>query len=178
MSRIPLSFGYFDQNRTNWYATNFIGLMDDFRVYDIALSQTEINQFHGMVPEMCSCSGDLNRSSNRRNSLVRVPYLTRGGKPFPASEINSSHFTVNNGSIIPESIQSDDNYLVFSHELVEENRGSAIIFHPNVFTDGYGQPNVVSSSSTSKKLFRATTRSDLLDAWWSFNRDSLWYQSG
>ena len=47
MSRIPLSFGYFDENRTNWYATNFVGLMDDFRVYNIALSQSEIDQLYG-----------------------------------------------------------------------------------------------------------------------------------
>ena len=36
MSRTPLSFGYFDQNRSGWNALNFVGLMDDFRVYDIA----------------------------------------------------------------------------------------------------------------------------------------------
>ena len=57
-------------------------------------------------------------------------------------------------------------------KLGEENRGSSIIFHPDVFTDGYGQPNV-SNFATSKKLYRAITRPDDIDAWWSFNRDSL-----
>ena len=59
----------------------------------------------------------------------------------------------------------------FSFELLEENKQSSVIFHPNVFEDGYGQPNV-SGFANSKKLFRATTRSDLLDAWWSFDRDT------
>ena len=53
MSRIPLSFGYFDQNRTNWYATNFVGLMDDFRVYNIALTQSEIDQLYGNGSRRC-----------------------------------------------------------------------------------------------------------------------------
>ena len=47
MSRTPLSFGYFDQNRSGWNALNFVGLMDDFRVYDIALTQSEIDQLYG-----------------------------------------------------------------------------------------------------------------------------------
>ena len=74
--------------------------------------------------------------------------------------------------MVSNSVSTDDNITwFFSYELVEENRGASIIFKPNVFTDGYGQPNV-SSSASSKKLYRATTRSDLLDAWWSFDRDS------
>ena len=31
----------------------------------------------------------------------------------------------------------------------------------------------MSNFATSKKLYRAITRSDDIDAWWSFNRDSL-----
>ena len=173
-SRIPLSFGYFDQNRSGWYANNFVGLMDDFRVYDIALTQPEIDQLYGngsgdvaIVP-IISTSPVIEGTSGE-GSLS----FTRGGNPFPASSIDSSHFTVTNGSIVPESIYSDDNYTwFFTYELIEENKGSSIIFHPNVFTDGYGQPNV-SNSVSSKKLFRSTTRPDDLDAWWSFNRDSL-----
>ena len=174
MSRIPLSFGYFDVNRTNWYATNFVGLMDDFRVYNIALSQSEIDQLYGngagdvsIVPNL---SVDPVIEGIRGNGKLT---FTRGGKPFPAHDLNASHFTVTNGEMITDSVYTDDNLTwFFAYKLGEENRGSSIIFHPDVFTDGYGQPNV-SNFATSKKLYRAITRPDDIDAWWSFNRDSL-----
>ena len=174
MSRIPLSFGYFDQNRSGWYATNFVGLMDDFRVYDIALSQSEIDQLYGNgagdVSILPSLSVDPIVEGTRGNGKLT---FTRGGKPFPAHDLNASHFTVTNGEMITDSVYTDDNLTwFFAYELGEENRGSSIIFHPNVFIDGYGQPNV-SNFATSKKLYRAITRSDDIDAWWSFNRDSL-----
>ena len=101
MSRIPLSFGYFDVNRTNWYATNFVGLMDDFRVYNIALSQSEIDQLYGngagdvsIVPNL---SVDPVIEGIRGNGKLT---FTRGGKPFPAHDLNASHFTVTNGEMI------------------------------------------------------------------------------
>ncbi|HAF57960.1 MAG TPA: hypothetical protein DCL00_00045, partial [Opitutae bacterium] len=99
--------------------------------------------------------------------------FTRGGKPFPAPDLNASHFTVTNGQLVADSVYTDDNFTwYFAYELLEENRASSIIFHPYVFTDGYGQPNV-SNYNKSKKLYRAITRSDDIEAWWSFNRDSL-----
>ena len=52
MSRTPLSFGYFDQNRTNWYATNFVGLMDDFRSTTLPLANPKSLNFMGMVQVM------------------------------------------------------------------------------------------------------------------------------
>ena len=62
--------------------------------------------------------------------------------------------------MITDSVYTDDNLTwFFAYKLGEENRGSSIIFHPDVFTDGYGQPNV-SNFATSKKLYRAITRPD------------------
>ena len=54
----------------------------------------------------------------------------------------------------------------------EENKESFISFNSNVFADGYGQQNV-DAYATSTKLYRAVTRSESLQDWWSFDRDSL-----
>ena len=70
--------------------TNFIGLMDDFRVYDIALSQTEINQLYGNGSGDVALVPVISTDPVMKELLVRVLSFTRGGKPFPASEINSS----------------------------------------------------------------------------------------
>ena len=106
--------------------------MDDFRVYDIALSQSEIDQLYGNgagdVSILPSLSVDPIVEGTRGNGKLT---FTRGGKPFPAHDLNASHFTVTNGEMITDSVYTDDNLTwFFAYELEKKTEVHLLSFIP------------------------------------------------
>ena len=172
-SQYPFSFGGLGKTSTSY--KNFVGLIDDVRIYSDALTLSDVQTLYGLgggdflirpvITVDPILEGDFATGSVQfllQNEVVDSPGLTE------------NNFTLTNGSIDAGSLSTDDNLtwtFIFSADL--ENEPVKISIVPEIVADGYGETSLGSSVS-SVKMYRDVTRAEDLAAWWSFDRDPLY----
>ena len=171
MSRTSLTFGHFGNSTRGWNNDHLIGLLDDFRVYNDAFSQDEVALLYGNGLGDLSIQPEITVEPviEGLQSTGTIRFI-RSGEPVSVNNLSISDFSVVNGSMVENSLSTDDNITwQFFFSLEEENLDSSVTINAGAFTDPYGE-NSSSTSAPTRKMYRAVTRGDDLDAWWSFDR--------
>ena len=153
-----LQFGRWTEETRN--DRTFKGLLDDFRVYDDVLSESDILQIYG------NGLGDLQviptldiPSVVDGNSVTGKLHFKRNGKPVNVLGFDvSSDLNISNGSIDSSSLVNEGNGTYrFTFSLFNENQNSQISLDAGKVTDKYSQGNEPTSVGT-RLMYRAVTR--------------------
>ena len=171
-TKYPLTFGGLGPT-SNTYQ-NFVGLMDDVRIYSTDLDQSDVNILYGhgggdfLIRPVISVDpiieGDFANGS--------IQFLLQD-HPVASPNLSENNISISNGKIDPGSLQTDDNItwtFIFSTE--RENEPVTLSLSDSIVTDNYNETSLSGSVSTLK-MYRNITRAEDLAAWWSFDRDHL-----
>ncbi len=177
----PLQFGRFTEENRN--DRTFKGLLDDFRVYNAALSSSDISRLYsgGYGDFNIRSSFDVDLVVEGNPSAGKVTF-SRGGELVDVNDFNSSQgdLSISGGTIVPGSIKRESlGIYSFEFFLDQENVVSQISITNGSVYDEYNQTNVPSigqpggNSIATRKMYRAVTRGENLVAWWPFDTDAI-----
>ena len=168
----PLQFGRFtEETRTD---RTFKGLLDDFRVYNTALSYEDISKLYNggdgdflVVPSFVL--DEVVEKSPAQGSVI----FNRNGIPINVLNFTESDLQITNGSIVSGTLENPSpGYYTFDFLISSDNENVSISLAENLVEDTYNQGND-SATGQTLKMYRAVTRGKDLVAWWPFDTDIL-----
>ena len=133
-------FWIFRGNYIGLDQSSFVGLMDDFRVYNDAFTHDEVKLLYGnglgdLVIESEISVDPVIEGDYSSGSVI----FTSRGQPVVVNSLSASNLAITNGSIVEKFLSTDDNITwTFSYSLEEENQESSISLNEGAFADPYG----------------------------------------
>ena len=166
-----LQFGrWTDETRTD---RTFLGLLDDFRVYNADLNFNDIGNLYGdgngdfkVMP-----SFELDPVVETNPASGKVTFY-RNGKPVEVNGFTQNDLSITNGAITDLNASGATGVYTFTFTLDGENLPASIALTSNIAEDSYNQGNDP-ASITTRRMYRAVTRGQDLVAWWPFDDDGL-----
>ncbi|MBC8349631.1 MAG: LamG domain-containing protein, partial [Verrucomicrobia bacterium] len=165
----PFQFGrWTDETRSERI---FLGLMDDFRIYDIAFSQAEIDTIYA------NGDGDLGIKSTlevgrvvRDNPFKLGIKFERFGNPIEVTGLALDDLTLApfTGAAGLLTKLSPGNYELDVQFNVPTD--ATITLRDSAITDRYGEGSPF-ASVTTRQMWRSVTSGENLTAWWPFDGD-------
>ena len=170
----PFQFGrWTDETRSERI---FLGLMDDFRIYDVAFSQAEIDTIYG------NGEGDIQLKTYlkvdrvvRSNPFKLGIEFERFGTPVEVIGFDEVDLSFSNGSFFPSpgsNVKVGPGRYEATIEFGSPGQDEDINLAAGAAVDlRYGDPSL-EVNATTRLMWRSVTRGETLSAWWPFDGDT------